>query len=101
MRLPAQTRRTWSRFAASDFWKRRPVCAENLIRIDLMAESPHGGDDGRADLPPVEPGYLALQAVPVGNSRSDILVMQPAQNRHGQRLTDSLDGARDRRILLQ
>jgi hypothetical protein len=39
--------------------------------------------------------------VPVGNSRSDILVMQPAEHRHGERLTDGLDGARDRRILLQ
>jgi hypothetical protein len=43
----------------------------------------------------------ALGAVPVGNSRSDILVVQPAQNWHGQRLTDGLDGAGDRRVLLQ
>jgi hypothetical protein len=40
-------------------------------------------------------------AVPVGNSRSDILVVQSAQNRHGQRLSDSLDGTGDRRVLLQ
>jgi hypothetical protein len=39
--------------------------------------------------------------VPVGNSRSDILVVQSAQNWHGQRLTDCLDGSRDRRVLLQ
>ena len=39
--------------------------------------------------------------VPVGNSRSDILVMQSAQNWHGQRLTDCLDGTGDRRVLLQ
>src|SRR5208337_5206448 len=39
--------------------------------------------------------------VPVGNSHSDILVVQPAQDGHGQRLTDGLDGAGDRRVLLQ
>src|SRR5262245_46397670 len=39
--------------------------------------------------------------VPVGNSRSDILVVQPAQDRQSQRLTNSLDGARDRGVLLQ
>jgi hypothetical protein len=39
--------------------------------------------------------------VPVGNSRSDMLVVQAAQNWHGQRLTDGLDGAGDRRVLLQ
>jgi len=39
--------------------------------------------------------------VPVGNSRSDILVMKAAQDGQGQRLADDLDGARDRRILLQ
>ena len=39
--------------------------------------------------------------VPVGNSRSDILVVQPTQNWHGQRLPDGLDGAGDRRVLLQ
>ena len=32
-------------------------------------------------------------AVPVGNSRSEILAVQPTQNWHGQRLTDALDGA--------
>src|SRR5216684_1628089 len=31
-------------------------------------------------------------AVPVENSRSDILMVQPTQNWHGQRLTDGLDG---------
>ena len=39
--------------------------------------------------------------VPVGNSRSDILVVQPAQDRQSQRLTDSLDGARHRGVFLQ
>jgi hypothetical protein len=44
---------------------------------------------------------LAPGVVPVGNSRSDILVVQSAQNWHGQRLTDCLDGTGDRRVLLQ
>ena len=39
--------------------------------------------------------------VVVGNSCSDILVVQAAQNWHGQRLTDGLDGAGNRRVLLQ
>ena len=39
--------------------------------------------------------------VPVGNLRSEILVMQPAQNWDRQRATDSLDGTRDRRVLVQ
>ena len=37
----------------------------------------------------------------VGNLRSEILVVQSAQNRHRQRETDSLDGTRDRRVLVQ
>jgi len=44
---------------------------------------------------------FVLGGVLVGNSRSDILVVQPAQNWHRQRLTDGLDGAGDRRVLLQ
>jgi hypothetical protein len=39
--------------------------------------------------------------VPVGNSRSDILVMEAAQYGQGQRLTGGLDGARDRRVFSQ
>jgi putative ABC transport system substrate-binding protein len=42
--------------------------------------------------------YGASLPVPVGNSRSDILVMEAAQNGQGQRLADGLDGARDWRI---
>ena len=41
------------------------------------------------------------QAVPVGNLRPEILVMQPAQNWHRKRATDSLDTTRDRRVLVQ
>jgi hypothetical protein len=37
----------------------------------------------------------------VGNLRSEILVVQSAQNRHRQRETHSLDGTRDRRVLVQ
>jgi hypothetical protein len=37
-----------------------PVCSENLVRIDLLTESPHVGDDGRADNPVLEPGRVAL-----------------------------------------
>jgi Transposase DNA-binding len=44
---------------------------------------------------------LVLVVVPVANLLSDVLVMQPAQNRHGQRLADGVDSARDRCILLQ
>src|SRR5215467_9165302 len=39
----------------------RAVCAENLVRIDPVTESPHVGDDGRADIPLFEPGCLAVQ----------------------------------------
>jgi hypothetical protein len=39
--------------------------------------------------------------VPVGNSHSYMLVVQPAQNWHGQRATDGLDGAVDWRVFLQ
>jgi hypothetical protein len=38
----------------------RVVCSENLVRIDLLTESPHVGDDGRADNPVLEPGRVAL-----------------------------------------
>ena len=43
----------------------------------------------------------SLAAVPVGNSHSYILMVQPAQDGHGQRLTDGLHSARDRRVLIQ
>src|SRR5215467_274146 len=39
--------------------------------------------------------------VPVGNLRSEILVVQSIQSWHRQRATDSLDGTRDRRVLVQ
>jgi hypothetical protein len=37
------------------------VCAENLIRIDLVTESLNVGGDGLANIPLLEPGCLALQ----------------------------------------
>jgi hypothetical protein len=42
-----------------------------------------------------------VAAVPVGNLRSKILVVQSAQIRHRQRATDGLNGTRDRRVLVQ
>jgi hypothetical protein len=39
--------------------------------------------------------------VPVGNSHSYVLVVKPAQDGYGQRLTDGLDGAGDRCILVR
>jgi hypothetical protein len=42
--------------------------------------------------------WTTLRAVPVGNSHSYILMVQPAQDGHGQRLTDGLHSARDRRV---
>jgi hypothetical protein len=44
---------------------------------------------------------VVTTAVPVGNLRSEILVVQPAQNWHRQRATGSLNRTRDRRVLLQ
>ena len=44
---------------------------------------------------------IAMLVVPVGNLRPEILVMQSAQNWHRQRATYSLDGTRDRRVLVQ
>jgi hypothetical protein len=44
------------------------------------------------------PSHCSTTAVPVGNLRSEILVVQSAQNWHRQRATDSLDGTWDRRI---
>src|SRR4029453_14485240 len=43
---------------------------------------------------------MPVMPVPVGNSGPDILMVQPAQYWYGQGLTDGLDGAGDRRVLL-
>ena len=50
---------------------------------------------------PTEGEKRRLGPVLVGNSCSDILVVQAAQDGHGECLTDGLDGARNRRVLLQ
>jgi hypothetical protein len=39
-----------------------PVCTENLVRFDLMTESLNVGRDGRADILPLEPGRVVVQA---------------------------------------
>jgi len=44
------------------------------------------------------PSHCSTTAVPVRKLRSEILVVQSAQNWHRQRATDSLDGTWDRRI---
>src|SRR5258708_35311710 len=46
-------------------------------------------------------GPTPTPPVPVGNLRSEILVMQSAQNRHRQRATHRVNGTRDRRVLVQ
>ena len=51
-------------------------------------------------LPPIFCGSRTLP-VPVGNLRSEILVVQSTQNWHCQGATDSLDGTRNRRVLVQ
>jgi Integrase core domain len=38
------------------------VCTENLVRFDLMTETLNVGRNGRADILPLEPGRLVLQA---------------------------------------
>jgi hypothetical protein len=38
-----------------------PVCIENLIRFDCVAESHNVSANGRADIPLAERGCLALQ----------------------------------------
>ena len=47
------------------------------------------------------PDRDGFSIVPVGNLRSEILVMQSAQNWHRQRATDILNDTRDRRVLVR
>src|SRR5262245_17945001 len=54
----------------------------------------HAGLSARA-------GQARARAVPVGNSYSYILMVQPTQYWYGQGPTDGLGGAGDRRVLLQ
>jgi hypothetical protein len=56
-----------SRIRLSDIWNHsccaptRGVCAEKPHPFDLLTESLNVGDNGRADIPLLEPGCLALQ----------------------------------------
>ena len=66
-----------------------------MVMLDIFAQGPPQGAL-------TEQNHLGQALiVPVGNLRSNILVVEPAQDRHGQGLTDGLDRARDRRVLLQ
>jgi hypothetical protein len=87
-------------FIVDLFKPRRRLEAENLflrhqLSIALRRAPP------RLRLRGSDRALLVWMTVPVGNSRPDISVVQAAQDRHGQRLTDGLDGAGDRRVLLQ
>jgi hypothetical protein len=64
-----------------------------------LPESPATLEKSPKEAIVVEAKKIVDARVPTGNSRSDILVMQSTQNGHGERLTDCLHGARDRRIL--
>ena len=61
--------------------------ARHMVRTTISATS-------------VQHSLTRARVVPVGNSRSDVLMVQPTQDRDGQRLTNGLDGAGDRRVLL-
>src|SRR5262249_14789199 len=70
--------------------------------IACRALSPVSQGAGRSeDYKAGDAAALAPCPVLVGNLRSEILVVQSAQNRHRERETDSLDGTRDRRVLVQ
>src|SRR5262244_2008040 len=51
--------------------------------------------------PTLEKALKSVGSVPVGNLRSEILMVESAQNWHRQRAPDSLNGPRDRRVLVQ
>ena len=51
-------------------------------------------------MPPTKPSKRPHLSLSETHTRK-ILVVQPAQNGHGQRVTDGLDGAGDRCILVQ
>jgi len=55
----ALIRRISARRSAAIFG--RPVCTENLIRIDCVTESPNVNGDDRALLPLPDPVRLAVQ----------------------------------------
>src|SRR5262245_48629755 len=72
-----------------------PTCAaSHSCSVVALHSSARGAIHGAS-------GGTISAIVPVGNLRSEILVVQSTQNRHRQRATDSLDGTRDRRVLVQ
>ena len=75
--------------------------------IRTSTSGTRGGTCADAAAPPITQPAVNTMAkrrfmivVPIGNSRSDILVMQPTQDGHGERLPDRLHGAGDRRVFL-
>jgi hypothetical protein len=70
-------------------------CGDDEVLAGFVCAS--GATDGAKCATP----GTAATGVPVGNLRSEILVVQPAQNWHRQRATDGLDGTRDRCVLVQ
>jgi hypothetical protein len=88
---------------------RRLALGDRVVGIGGDGYQPSGaGTNGRAIHKLIEKydhkgnlDEMAGDAVLVGNSGSNILVVEPTQDRHGQGLTDGLDRARDRRVLLQ
>jgi transposase len=61
---------------------------------EVVAAGPGATDQSSFDRP-------IARGVPVGNSCSDISVVEPTQDGHGHRLTDGLNGSWDRRVLHQ
>jgi hypothetical protein len=86
-------------------WVTASGIALSLSRLASAAEPTFAAREtrGRADARGARCLFTGPRrlGVPVGNLRSEILVVQSAQNWHRQRATDSLDGARDRRVLVQ
>jgi hypothetical protein len=92
-------------FVADLFTSRRRLEVENLfLRHQLniaLRRTPH-----RLRLRGSDRALLVWMtwlwpSVLVGNLRSEILVVQSAQNWHRQRAADSLDSTRDRRVLVR
>jgi len=89
----------WHRagFRAFWRWKSRPRGGRPSIPVDIRCLIREMSVANPLWGAPRIHGELVL----VGNSCSDVLVVQAAQDGHRERLTDGLDGARNRRVLLQ
>jgi len=77
------------------FSRSSAFCAKPASRMQSRAKSAHSWNLATTRI------SRRKGAVPVGNLRSNIPVVKPAQDRYGQCLTDGLDGARNRCVLLQ